>query len=48
MKWKKTTENIYRFLGSTIVGGAHSFERSDDTTRLWHLYFGHLGEYDFS
>ncbi|KAE8726093.1 hypothetical protein F3Y22_tig00007792pilonHSYRG00021 [Hibiscus syriacus] len=37
MKGKMTAGNIYRLLGSTIVGGVHSVESCDDTTKLWHM-----------
>lgn len=43
----KKTMNIYRLLDSTIVGGAHSVESSDDITKFWHLRLGHLGEHVF-
>jgi len=34
MKEKITTGNIYKLLGSTIVGGVHSVESHDDNTKL--------------
>ncbi|KAE8680998.1 hypothetical protein F3Y22_tig00111356pilonHSYRG00195 [Hibiscus syriacus] len=44
MKGKMTAGNIYRLLGSTIVGGVHSVESCDDTTKLWHTRLAHLSE----
>jgi len=34
MKGKITTGNIYKLLGSTVVGGVHSVESHDDNTKL--------------
>ncbi|KAL4292152.1 hypothetical protein GQ457_14G024210 [Hibiscus cannabinus] len=36
--------NIYKLLGSTVVGGANSVESCDDDTKLWHMRLGHLSE----
>ncbi|KAL4360887.1 hypothetical protein GQ457_04G022640 [Hibiscus cannabinus] len=44
MKGKITTGNIYKLLGSTVVGGANSVESCDDDTKLWHMRLGHLSE----
>jgi len=44
MKGKITTGNIYKLLGSTVVGGVHSIESHDDNTKLWHMRLGHLSE----
>ena len=44
MKGKITTENIYKLLGSIVVGGVHSVESHDDKTKLWHMRLGHLSE----
>ncbi|GMI64410.1 hypothetical protein HRI_000110300 [Hibiscus trionum] len=44
MKGKITVGNIYKLLGSTVVGGAHSVESYDDNTNLWHMRLGHLSE----
>ncbi|GMJ02017.1 hypothetical protein HRI_003870900 [Hibiscus trionum] len=44
MKGKITAGNIYKLLGSTIVGGAHSAESYDDNTKLSHMHLGHLSE----
>ncbi|KAE8673575.1 hypothetical protein F3Y22_tig00111779pilonHSYRG00138 [Hibiscus syriacus] len=48
MKGKTTAGNIYRLLGSIIVGGVHSVESCDDTTKLWHMRLAHLSEYDMA
>ncbi|KAE8716632.1 hypothetical protein F3Y22_tig00110114pilonHSYRG00479 [Hibiscus syriacus] len=44
MKGKMTAGNIYRLLGSTVVGRVHSIESCDDTTKLWHMRLAHLSE----
>ncbi|GMI83155.1 hypothetical protein HRI_001984800 [Hibiscus trionum] len=44
MKGKITAGNIYKLLGSTVVGGAHYVESYDDNTKLWHKRIGHLSE----
>ncbi|KAL4341068.1 hypothetical protein GQ457_08G007840 [Hibiscus cannabinus] len=44
MKGKITAGNIYKLLGSTVVGGANSVESCDDDTKLWHMRLGHLSE----
>ncbi|KAE8675002.1 hypothetical protein F3Y22_tig00111708pilonHSYRG00525 [Hibiscus syriacus] len=44
MKGKMTAGNIYRLLGSTIVGGVYYVESCDDTTKLWHIRLAHLSE----
>ena len=44
MKGKITAGNIYKLLGSTVVGGVHSVESYDDNTKLWHMRLGHLSE----
>ncbi|KAL4282749.1 hypothetical protein GQ457_16G016450 [Hibiscus cannabinus] len=44
MKGKITVGNIYKLLGSTVVGGANSVESCDDDTKLWHMRLGHLSE----
>ncbi|KAE8731151.1 hypothetical protein F3Y22_tig00002840pilonHSYRG00482 [Hibiscus syriacus] len=41
---KMIAGNIYRLLGSTVVGGVHSVESCDDTTKLWHIRLAHLSE----
>ena len=44
MKEKMTTRNIYRLVGDTVVGGAAVAESDHDSTTLWHMRLGHLGE----
>ncbi|KAL4347437.1 hypothetical protein GQ457_17G004910 [Hibiscus cannabinus] len=44
MKGKITAGNIYKLLGSIVVGGANSVESCDDDTKLWHMRLGHLSE----
>jgi len=44
MKGKITTGNIYKLLGSTVIGEVHSVESHDDNTKLWHMRLGHLSE----
>ncbi|KAE8735061.1 hypothetical protein F3Y22_tig00000477pilonHSYRG00233 [Hibiscus syriacus] len=43
-KGKMTAGNIYILLGSTVVGGVHSVESCDNTTKLWHMRLAHLSE----
>ncbi|KAL0373808.1 UNVERIFIED_CONTAM: Retrovirus-related Pol polyprotein from transposon TNT 1-94 [Sesamum radiatum] len=44
MKGKITAGNIYKLLGSTVVGGVHYVDSCDDNTKLWHMRLGHLSE----
>ncbi|GMI69785.1 hypothetical protein HRI_000647800 [Hibiscus trionum] len=44
MKGKITARIIYKLLGSTVVGAAHSVESYDDNTKLWHMRLGQLSE----
>ncbi|KAE8664701.1 hypothetical protein F3Y22_tig00112738pilonHSYRG00078 [Hibiscus syriacus] len=44
MKGKMTAGNIYRFLGSTVIGEVHSVKSCDNTTKLWHIRLAHLSE----
>ena len=45
MKGQKIDGNIYKLLGSTILGGAVAITKSEqDDTLLWHMRFGHIGE----
>ncbi|KAL0298311.1 UNVERIFIED_CONTAM: Retrovirus-related Pol polyprotein from transposon TNT 1-94 [Sesamum radiatum] len=44
MKGKITAGNIYKLLGSIVVGGVHSIDSCDDNTKLWHMRLGHLSE----
>ncbi|KAL4351605.1 hypothetical protein GQ457_06G013870 [Hibiscus cannabinus] len=43
-KAKITTWNIYKLLGSIVVGGANYVESCDGDTKLWHMRLGHLSE----
>jgi hypothetical protein len=45
MRGQKISGNIYKLLGSTILGGvAAIFEFEDDDTLLWHMRLGHMSE----
>lgn len=45
MKASKVGGNIYRLIGSTVVGGAAATTAEDtDDTLLWHMRLGHMGE----
>ncbi|KAL0459208.1 UNVERIFIED_CONTAM: Retrovirus-related Pol polyprotein from transposon TNT 1-94 [Sesamum latifolium] len=44
IKMKITAGNIYKLLGSTVVGGVHSVDSYEDNTKLWHIRLGHLSE----
>ncbi|KAK4397893.1 hypothetical protein Sango_1264800 [Sesamum angolense] len=37
IKGKIIAGNIYKLLGSTVVGGVHSVDSCDDNTKLWHM-----------
>ena len=43
MKGQKLVGNIYKLMGTTIVGGVATVAELDDTT-LWHMRLGHIGE----
>src|SRR5262249_10031127 len=45
MKGRKLVENMYRLLGTTIVGGVTIVESESDSAILWHMWLGHMGEY---
>ena len=36
--------NLYKMLGSIIVGDASIITEKEDTTRLWHMRLGHMSE----
>ncbi|KAL6341882.1 hypothetical protein AAG906_038127 [Vitis piasezkii] len=36
--------NIYKLLGTTIVGGVATVKSESDSTILWHMQLGHMGE----
>ncbi|KAE8699066.1 hypothetical protein F3Y22_tig00110597pilonHSYRG01396 [Hibiscus syriacus] len=44
MKGKMTAGNIYRLLGSAVVGRVYSVESCDDTTKLCYMRLAHLSE----
>jgi hypothetical protein len=44
MKEQKSSKNIYKLLGNTIVGGIASVESDSDYTILWHMRLGHMSE----
>jgi hypothetical protein len=44
MKGQINSKNIYKLLGSTIVGGIASVESESDCTVLWHMRLGHMSE----
>ena len=44
MKRQKLAVNIYKLLGTTIVGGVATVEYELDSTVLWHMRLGHMGE----
>ena len=44
MKGQKLAVNIYKLLGTTIVGGVATVESESDNTVLWHMQLGHMGE----
>jgi hypothetical protein len=44
MKGQKSSKNIYKLLGSTVVGGIASVESDSDCTVLWHMRLGHMSE----
>ena len=47
MKGQKMEGNIYKLMGNTIVGGAATVEPELDSTALWHMRLGHMGEHDY-
>ena len=44
MKGQKLVVNIYKLMGTTIVGGATIVKLELDNTTLWHMQLGHTGE----
>jgi hypothetical protein len=44
MKGQKSSKNIYKLLGNTVVGGIASVESDSDCTILWHMQLGHMSE----
>jgi hypothetical protein len=45
IKGQINSKNIYKLLGSTIVGGIASIESEYDCTALWHIRLGHMSEW---
>ena len=44
MKGQKLAGNIYKLLGTTIVGGVAAVESESDSAALWHMRLGHMSE----
>jgi hypothetical protein len=44
MKGQINSKNIYKLLGSIVVGGIDSVESESDCTVLWHMWLGHMSE----
>ena len=44
MKGQKLVGNIYKLMGSTIVGGAALVKPELDSTTLWHMWLRYMGE----
>ena len=44
MKGQKLVRDIYKLMGTTIVGGAATVEPELDSTGLWHMLLGHMDE----
>jgi hypothetical protein len=44
MKGQINSKNIYKLLGSTVVGGIAFIESESDCTVLWHMRLGHMSE----
>jgi hypothetical protein len=45
MKGQINSKNIYKLLGSRIIGGIASVESKSDCTVLWHMWLGHMSEW---
>ena len=46
MTGQKITNNIYKLLGNTILGGVAAIAESEvDDTLLWHMRLGHMNEH---
>ena len=39
------SENIYRLLGTIVIGGAATIEPESDNTALWHMWLGYMDEH---
>ena len=44
MKGNINSNNIYKLLGSTVVGEIASVESESNCTVLWHMQLGHMSE----
>ena len=44
MKRQKLAVNIYKLLGTTIVGEIATTKSESDSMVLWHMRLGHMGE----
>ena len=44
MKGQKLVGNIYKPLGTTIVGGVATVESESCNTVLWNMWLGHMGK----
>lgn len=44
IKGQKLEGNIYRLLGTTVVGGVVVAESKSDSTVLWHMLLGHMSK----
>ncbi|XP_057950943.1 uncharacterized mitochondrial protein AtMg00300-like [Malania oleifera] len=45
-KVQKVLGNIYALLSTTVVGGATAVESESNSTVLWHMRLGHMGEHE--
>ena len=45
MKGQKLAGNIYKLMGTTIVGGVVTVESELEDTALWHMRLGNMGEH---
>ena len=45
MKRQKLAGNIYKLMGTTIVGGAATVEPELDNRTLWHMRLGYISEH---
>ena len=44
MNGQKLVGNIYKLTSTTIIGGVATVEPELDSTALWHMWLGHMGE----
>ena len=45
IKGQKLVGNIYKLMGTIIVGRAATIELELDSTTLWHVQLGNMGEH---